>query len=481
MASQKLLSRESYQYVEVSTIDDGFIHTPIYTAINEMMKSCDFELSICNDSPINDINLIRGVSYYIKNPFVDKIEIIGAAQVCIYNDEPNDMIIAEIHNLCVSPVARRRGIMSSILNKIHNDASNYNKDVLLWLGVDIKHELFSARVGQYAKQGFEVSAIGRKSSVGIVYPNTILIGMNYEPEDARQNGIPYKTIDPVVDDQVNLALKMQNDFNSAERDCSKLIKLSTTLLAEIRKIQSAYQSGMGGMFYITDKEYSSEFEAIYTLGAANGDKDLTHSISGDGCDVPMGFDTSRKIYYHTHPSRCNKNDILNNTCQLGWPSHEDIENCLYYFIEYGQEAHLIFTDDGVYVTKPTSKLRSTVKSMIADKAERLTFYQATRQYMDKTINEASPCPGKGDDNAIRKLMDHISNVKFSDVESFYNNTNINDPRKTFGLVTVDFYSWAINIPYSPLLFTISDYPNRKFENCESWEVDKNTQNLNVTI
>jgi GNAT superfamily N-acetyltransferase len=479
MAAEELRLRESYQYVESAIIDYNFIDTPLYTAINEMMKLCKFGLTICNESPIDDLELKKGMTYYIRNPFVDKIEIIGAAQVCVYHDVNNSTNTIEIHNLCVSPVARRRGIMSSILNKIHNEAADPNKNVMLWLGVDINHELFEARVGQYAKQGFMVHEIGQKSFVGIIYPNAILIGMTYEPEFVRNNGAAYKSKQSFIDNQVNRALKMRNDFNTRTKNCSKMIGLSTNLLNKIRQIQSNHQTAMGGMFYITNKEYDAQYEGIYTLGAATGDRDLTHSISGDGCGIPMGFDTSKKIYYHTHPSRCNNRDVNRNACKLGWPSHKDLENYLYYFIEYGQKAQLIFADEGIYITKPTSGLAANVKALIADKKTRLVFYKSFRDYMDKTMDEqAIPCPDS--DDGVRKLMEHISGLKFSDIESFYYGDVIQDAGKTFGLVTVDFYSWNRNISNEPFSFIITDYPNRKSEDCEVWEVDENPQNLKVT-
>lgn len=249
------------------------------------------------------VNAIKGFAYVIYDKRKKVCEITGIKGIILYD------------------------ILDTTLASIPND-------VTLWVGIDIKHELFSSIVHNYIKSDFQDPYICKTSPLGykFEYYGLCMLKKNDKQEYNALHEVEYVLSQFINNKTGNCAIKLRFNPKTIEY-LQKMCQMGSTI---------------NGNGTITQKELAGTFKVT------NVEKDLAYILSIDRETTfsgdEEGVEIAKCLYnFHTHPREAYEN----HGTHLGWPSAQDYIGFLGSVLSYRTIIHVVVAMEGMYVLSLT--------------------------------------------------------------------------------------------------------------------------------
>jgi hypothetical protein len=292
--------------------------------------SCGSDISLCRSEKCSNtvlaIYLLEPMSVINQNTLESNYKnVISFLTLEIISQE------GEIYNVCTDKFFRRRGIATKLLKSVLVDIGE-KSSIPIWLGVFLSNPLLVPVLNLYLSVGFGPEGIQSIAPLTGSYPGEPFISLIYPSHGS-------------VIERKEKAMRMIREYKNNKGRCSLDIVIDPLLISEIYDefiTQSVEYGGVMGLKKIGKNKYLAGLAAV-TRGS-----EQTFTVS-----YPFYY-----ITWHTHPFICYRE----NLCYIGWPSGMDMGSIVKAY-RYGQVAHILFANEGIYILQLSDPMMTMVRSM----------------------------------------------------------------------------------------------------------------------
>lgn len=324
--------------------------------------------------------------YSIYNPANYVVGMKGFRFACLHNDKevfafaeiiisqrirPSGVVgnltnkYAEIYNVCTHSNYRGRGIGKRLMDEIVKHFSELRyEEIYLGVLLNQSNQDFLSRIKMYAKSGF-VSKINSSRTLRSK-PNSAApehVTMVY-----RKNFKNHMTKNTLIEKAIEKAQMFKRSYNNSKtyfRSVNVKVRFSADEIRKMKQIRSLNVE-VGGLVKLSNRKFnrgekSYKFNGEFTKPLYGNPNNVFSTL------IPNSNISQKMILpWHTHPTICYRKL---GSC-LGFPSTPDMKVYFQRTLNNGEFAHLIFTEEGIYLC---GMYLSAIDFMVNFKQESATY------------------------------------------------------------------------------------------------------------